>query len=253
MRTVLAITRKELESYFASTIGYIVTTLFLVLTGIFFYIYLVFYLQNAQMAGSYGGGEGMDVAQSIMRPLFSNLGFFGLIVFPLITMRLLAEEKKLGTYELLMTSPVSVPQLVIGKFLGAVSLILVILILTSVYPLVLFIFGKPDAGPILAGYLGLLLLSSAFLAVGILCSSLTENQIVAAVLSFVFLIVFWILNFVTRSEAWYGKLAQYASIYQRFDDFTQGVIKVNDVFYYVSFAFVALFITGIVLQSQRWK
>jgi gliding motility-associated transport system permease protein len=253
MRTILAITRKELETYFASPIAYVVVTLFLILSGIFFYIYLLFYLQNAQMAGAYGGGEGMEVTQTIMRPLFSNLGFFGLIIFPLITMRLISEEKKLGTYELLMTSPVTTVQLVLGKFFGAAALVLLILLLTAVYPLVLSIFGHPDIGPILTGYLGLFLLGSAFLGVGLLCSSLTENQIVAAVLGFVFLVVFWILNFVTRSEAWYGKLAQYASIYQRFDDFTQGVINLNDVFYYVSFAFFALFVTGIVLQSQRWK
>ncbi len=253
MRTVLAITKKELESYFASPIAYVVGTLFLVLAGVFFYIYLIFYLQQAQAAGAYGGGEGMDVAQTIMRPLFSNLGFFGLIIFPLITMKLLAEEKKLGTYELLMTSPVSILQLVLGKFLGAASLVFLMLLMTAVYPLVLAIFGNPDMGPILTGYLGLFLLACSFLAVGLLCSSLTENQIVAAVLGFVFLVIFWILNFVTRSEAWYGKLAQYASIYQRFDDFTQGVISANDVFYYISFAFFALFVTGIVLQSQRWK
>lgn len=249
MRTVLAIIKKELESYFASPIAYVVVTLFLVLSGIFFYIYLLFYLQSAQM----GGGEGMEVTQTIMRPLFSNLGFFGLIIFPLITMRLISEEKKLGTYELLMTSPVSVPQLVLGKFLGAVSLVLLILLMSAVYPIVLAIFGNPDVGPILTGYLGLFLLASAFLAVGLLCSSLTENQIVAAVLGFVFLVIFWILNFVTRSEAWYGKLAQYASLYQRFDDFTQGVISAGDVFYYVGFTFYALFVTGVVLQAQRWK
>jgi ABC-2 type transport system permease protein len=253
MRSILALTRKELESYFASPIAYVVVTLFLILSGIFFYIYLLFYLQNAQMAGQYGGGEGMEVTQTIMRPLFSNLGFFGLIIFPLITMRLLSEEKKLGTYELLMTSPLSIVQLVLGKFFGAVSLVLLILLLTAIYPIVLMIFGNPDMGPILTGYLGLFLLTSAFIAVGLLCSSLTENQIVAAVLGFVFLVIFWILNFVTRSEAWYGKLAQYASLYQRFDSFTQGVISAGDVFYYVGFTFYALFVTGVVLQAQRWK
>ena len=252
MRSILALTKKELESYFASPIAYVVVTLFLILSGIFFYIYLLFYLQSAQMAGQYGG-EGMDVTQTIMRPLFSNLGFFGLIIFPLITMRLVSEEKKLGTYELLMTSPLSIPQLVLGKFLGAVSLVLLILLLSSIYPIVLMIFGNPDLGPILTGYLGLLLLTSSFIAVGLLCSSLTENQIVAAVLGFVFLVIFWILNFVTRSEAWYGKLAQYASLYQRFDNFTQGVISAGDVFYYIGFTFYALFVTGIVLQAQRWK
>jgi gliding motility-associated transport system permease protein len=252
MRAILAITRKELEQYFSSPIAYIVVTLFLILSGIFFYIYLQFYLQNAQMAGQMGG-EATELSQSIMRPFFANISFFFLVIFPLLTMKLLAEEKKMGTYELLMTSPISTFQLILGKFLGALSVMILILLLIGIYPLVLAIFGHPDAGPILTGFLGLLLLGSAFLAVGIFASSITENQIVAAVVGFVFLIIFWIINFLTRSEAWYGKLAQYVSIYQRFDDFTQGVLNVNDVVYYVSFAFFALFVTSVVLQSQRWK
>jgi ABC-2 type transport system permease protein len=253
MRTVLAITKKELEQYFASPVAYVVVTLFLVLISIFFYVYLQEYLRFSQMAAMQGGAENFDVTQSIMRPFFANCSFFFLLIFPLLTMRLFAEEKKLGTYELLMTSPVTIPQLILGKFLGALSLIALILVLLAIYPTVLVVYANPDIGPILTGFLGLLLIGAAFLAVGIFCSSVTENQLVAAVLSLVFLVIFWILNFVTRSEAWYGKMAQYASIYQRFDDFTQGILKLNDVIYYLSFAFFALFITGIVLHSQRWK
>jgi ABC-2 type transport system permease protein len=204
------------------------------------------------MAGQMGG-ESAELSQSIMRPFFANVSFFFLVIFPLLTMKLLAEEKKLGTYELLMTSPISTFQLIVGKFLGAMSVMILILLLIGIYPLVLAIFGHPDAGPILTGFLGLILLGGAFLAVGIFASSVTENQIVAAVLGFVFLIIFWIINFLTRSEAWYGKLAQYVSIYQRFDNFTQGVLNLNDVIYYISFAFFALFVTSVVLQSQRWK
>jgi ABC-2 type transport system permease protein len=252
MRSIIAITRKELEQYFASPIAYIVVTLFLILSGIFFYIYLQFYLQQAQMAAMQGG-EGGDLSQSVMRPFFANVSFFFLVIFPLLTMKLIAEEKKLGTYELLMTSPISTTQLLLGKFFGAFSIMFLILLLLAIYPLILAIFGHPDAGPILTGFLGLLLLGSAFLAVGIFSSSVTENQIVASVIAFVFLIIFWIINFLTRSEAWYGKLAQYVSIYQRFDDFTQGVLNLQDVVYYLSFTFFALFVTGVVLQSQRWK
>lgn len=252
MRPVLAITRKELEQYFASPIAYVVVTFFLILSGIFFYIYLQFYMQQAQQIAMQGGEAG-ELSQSVMRPFFANVSFFFLVIFPLLTMKLIAEEKKLGTYELLMTSPISTAQLLLGKFLGALSLLICILLLLAIYPLILFIFGRPDAGPILTGFLGLILLGSAFLAVGIFCSSITENQIVAAVIAFVFLIIFWIINFLSRSEAWYGKLFQYASIYQRFDEFTQGVLNLNDVVYYISFTFFALFVTGVVLQSQRWK
>jgi gliding motility-associated transport system permease protein len=252
MRTIWAITRKELEQYFASPVAYAVVTLFLILCSIFFYIYLTFYVQNSAMAGQMGG-ENMELSQSVIRPFLSNVSFFFVLILPMLTMRQFAEEKKLGTYELLTTSPITVPQLVLGKYMGVLSFIFCILILASIYPAILLIFGKPDVGPILTGFLGLLLLGSAILAVGIFFSSVTESQIIAVVLSFVFLLVFWIINWLSRSEAWYGKVLQYVSIFQRFDDFTKGVLNLNDAFYFLSFAFFALFATGIVLQSQRWK
>jgi len=252
MRTIFAITRKELEQYFASPIAYVVVSIFMVLSGIFFFLYLKYYLQNATMSGAMGQ-ENMEVSQAIMRPFFANIAFFFLIIFPMLTMRQVAEEKKLGTYELLMTSPVTISQLVLGKFLGTLAFMGSIMVLIATYPIVLFIFGHPDIGPILTGFLGLFLLGGAFLAVGMFCSSVTESQIVAAVLGFVFWLVFWIINFLTSADTWYGKVLQYVSIYQRFEDFTKGIVNLSDVFYYVSFAFFGLFVTGLVLQSQRWK
>jgi len=252
MRTILAITRKEMEQYFASTVGYVVITLFMGLCGFFFYIYLQLYVRNAAMAGQMGG-ETMELSQSILRPFFGNICFFFLLILPVITMKSFAEEKKLGTYELLMTSPITVPQLVLGKYLGAISVMFTILVLVGIFPVILAIFGHPDGGPILTGLSGLFLVGASFLTIGIFYSSVTENQVVAVVLTIITLLVLWVINFATTSEAWYGKVAQYISIFQRFDDFTKGVLNVNDAFYYVSFAFFFLFATGIVLQSQRWK
>jgi len=253
MKTILAITRKELEQYFASPIAYIVVALLMIILGIFFYIYLTLYMQQVAASAQYGG-EGVDLSQNIMRPFFANAAFFFLIIFPMLTMKLFAEEKKMGTYELLMTSPISITQLVIGKYFGVLTLMFAIIVLLLIYPATLYAFGgHPDLGPILTGFLGLFLIGAAFVAIGLFTSSVTDSQIVAAVLCFVFLILFWIINWISRSEAWYGKALQYISIYQRFDDFTKGILNLNDVFYYVSFAVVGLFITGIVLQSQRWK
>lgn len=252
MRTILALTRKELEQYFASPVAYVVVALYLLLCGVFFYIYLGFYVQNVSQAGAFGQ-EAQEVSQSIIRPFLSNVSFFLLFFFPLLAMRLLAEERKLGTYELLMTSPISITQIVLGKYLGVLIFSLLMLVLTGVYPAVLFVFGHPDPGPVLTGFLGLFLLGAAFLAISLFCSSLTESQIVAAVIAYVLLLILWVLNWVVRGESWVGKLCQYASIYQRFDDFTKGILNLNDMFYYVSFAFFALFCTGIVLQRQRWK
>ena len=252
MRTIFAITRKEFEQYFASPVAYIVVALFMLLCGVFFYIFLNIYMQGVSQAGAMGQEAG-ELSQSIVRPFLTNISFFFLMFFPILTMRLLAEEKKMGTYELLMTSPISVPKLVIGKYLGVLALMAVILLLVGLYPVVLIIFGHPDLGPIWTGFLGLFLLGAAFLAIGLFASSLTDSQIVAAVISFVFFLLFWIVNFLSRSDQWYGRLCQYVSIYQRFDDFTKGVLNLNDACYYISLAFFGLFATGIVLQSQRWK
>jgi len=252
MRTILAITRKELEQYFASPIAYIVVALLLFVLGIFYYLYLMEYMRSINEMAQYGGGN-LDVSQTIMRPFFANVSFLFLIKIPKRTIRLVGEWKKLGTDERLMNSPLTVTQLVIGKFLGVVAVMLAILVIFVIYPAILFIFGHPDAGPILTGFLGLFLLGAAFLAFGLFASSLTESQIIAATLGFVFLILFWIINWLSRSEAWYAKLLQYVSIYQRFDDFTKGILNLNDVIYYISFAAFGLFATGVVLQSQRWK
>lgn len=253
MRTILAITRKELEQYFASPIAYIVITLFLILTGGFTWIYLRIYVQNAPMAAQMGA-EAPDVTQNVIRPLISNISFFFVIILPMLTMRQFAEEKKQGTYELLMTSPISITQLVIGKFLGVLTMVVLILLLLGLYPLLLMAFGAHlDPGPLLTGFVGLLLMGAAFIGLGLFASAITKSQIIAVTLSFVFFIMFWIINWMTGMEEWYGKLAQYVSIYQRFEDFTKGVLNLNDAFYFISFAVFGLFITGIVLQSQRWK
>src|SRR5262249_17902830 len=136
MRTILAITRKEFEQYFASPVAYIVVALFMLLCGVFFYIFLNIYMQTVSQAGAMGQEAG-ELSQSIVRPFLTNISFFFLMFFPILTMRLLAEEKKMGTYELLMTSPISIPKLVIGKYLGVLSLMVVILLLVALYPVVL--------------------------------------------------------------------------------------------------------------------
>lgn len=253
MRTILAITRKELEQYFASPIAYVVIALFLILVGVFYGVYLRLYIQNAAMAAQMGG-EGQDVTQNVIRPLIGNISFFFVIILPMLSMRQFAEEKKQGTYELLMTSPITITQLVVGKFLGVMTVVLIVLLLLGLYPLLLMAFGgHPDPGPLLTGFIGLLLLGAAFSGFCLFASAITKSQIIAVMLGFVVFIVFWIINFLTSSEEWYGKLLQYVSIYQRFEDFTKGILNLNDVFYYISFAVFGLFITGIVLQSQRWK
>src|SRR5262249_11387779 len=206
MANIWAIARRELYSYFVSPIAYVVGALFLVVSGFLFSIILG--LSN----------------EASMRSLFGNYAVIFLFIVPALTMRLLAEEQRTGTMELLLTAPVRDSQLVLGKFLGAFLLLLGILAVTAIYPLVLVLAGNPDRGPILAGYLGVILQGAAFLAIGLFASSLTQNQVIAALLAFVILLLLWLAdalgNFTTGRI---GDLFRFLSITRHLDEFPRGM------------------------------
>ena len=196
----------------------------------------------------------MSITDGIIRPLYGNMNVIFLFMVPFITMRLFAEEKKIHTIELLMTSPVTLTEIILGKFLSAFLLVLIMLGLTSVYAVILFTTGNPDLGPILSSYLGTLLLASCYLSIGILFSSVTENQIVAGALTFAAGLFFWLVSWATQSvgPVW-GEILTYLSLISHFNDFSRGLINTTDVFYYLSFIGVGLFLTHRVLDSYRWR
>lgn len=236
MSNVVALTIKELRGYFVSPIAYVVTAGFLVLCGVFFAVILFF------------------AREASLRYLFSNMNVLLLLIAPLLTMRLLSEEHKSGTIELLLTAPVRDYEVVIGKYLAAVLLLAVMLGLTFSYPLVLMAFGEPDWGPILSGYLGIALLGAAFLSIGLLTSSLTQNQIVAAVLSFAALLLLWISGALADFFGpEIGGVVRYLGVMEHFDDFTKGVVDLKNVIYYLSIMAASLFLTVRVLEARRWK
>jgi len=198
----------------------------------------------------------MNLNEMVMTPLLYNMTIVLLLMVPLITMRLFAEEKKLKTEELLLTSPLSVNSVVLGKYLAGLVFFLVMLALTAVYPLVLFQYGSPppESGSILAGYLGLFFLGAAFIAVGLFASSLTENQIVAAVICFVALLLFFIVGWPAESMGTAGgKVLEYLSLIDHFTDFSKGLIDSRHVVYFLSFILFALFITKRSVESMRWR
>jgi ABC-2 type transport system permease protein len=182
------------------------------------------------------------------------MDFIWLMVVPMLTMRLFSEEKKSGTIELLMTSPLSTTQILLGKFFAALSLYMTIVALTLVYCLILELYGDPDWGPIWSAYLGYLLLGGTFIGVGVLASSLTENQIVAVLLAFGALLLLWLIDW---SASFAGPTAAailtYLSIIQHLQDFQRGVIDTGDVVFYLSLTFFTLFLTSRVLESRRWR
>ena len=255
MKNVWVIAKKELRAYFTSPIAYVIITVFLVLVGFFFYnIMLWFNAQAMQMAQNQYYYQQININQMVYQPLFNNMSIILLLMLPLLTMRLFSEEKKIGTEELLYTSPISVNQIILGKFLASLAVLLAMLGLTACLSIFTFIYGNPEVASILIGYLGLFLLGAAFIAIGIFFSSLTENQIVSAILTFGALLLFWVLNWASSSAAglWKGVL-NYVSFLQHFDNMTQGILDTTDVVYYLSFAFFGLFLTHSVIQSRRWR
>jgi ABC-2 type transport system permease protein len=254
MSNVLAIAHKEIRSYFASPIAYIVIGLFALLFGYFYVAILNWFVQQSMQASMGMGGGGLSLNQQFVRPLLLNATVVLLFVLPMITMRTYSEEKRSGTMELLLTSPLTDLQIILGKFVGALTLYASMLAVTLLYVGVLFVFGNPEWKPIATAYLGLLLFGGAFISIGMLISSFTKNQIVAGMITFGVFLLLWVID-------WLGSFAgpaaepiiNYLSITQHFDDFAKGVIDTKHLIYYVSFITFGLFLTAKSVDSERWR
>ena len=237
MRTTTTIALKEFKSYLASPMAYVVTGIFLVLTGVFFALSPSTYLETS------------------VRGLWNPWGSLILLLLAaVLTMRLLAEERKLGTIELLLTAPVRDSEVIIGKFLGSLGILIVMLALTFYYPILLKVFGDPDIGPIFTGYLGLFLLGSTSLAVGLFASSLTSNQIVSSVVAGGILFALWFLGLLANilPEA-LGQVLNHLSLSYYFPDFIQGIIDTRGIVYYLSTTALFLFLAIRSLENSRWS
>jgi ABC-2 type transport system permease protein len=255
MNNVWSLVKKEVRAYFGSPIAYAVMFSFLLLVGYFFYSLVMWFNSQAmQMAQNPYYAQQINVNEMVFSPLFHNMSIVLIFVIPLLTMRLLAEEKKTGTDELLYTSPLTVGQIVLGKYLAALILLVVLLGLTAILSIFVFALGNPELAPWLTGYLGLFLMGAAFIAVGLFFSSLTENQIVAATLTLMTLLLFLLLNWVSAlgSGAW-TKVVSYLSFSEHFEDLTRGILDTKDIVYYLSVSCLGLFLTHSVLQSRRWR
>jgi ABC-2 type transport system permease protein len=253
MRNILAIAHKELRSYFASPIAYIVIGFFALLYGFFFWVTLQYFVQRSMQVNLQPETQGININEIMLRPLFSNAAVIVLFMLPMVTMRTYSEEKRSGTIELLLTSPLTDLQIIVGKFLGAVGLYGVMLLVTLAHVAILFYYGNPEWKPLVAGYTGLLLLGSSFLAMGLFISSLTRNQIVAGIVTFAVALLFWIISWVSNFATGLGELANYLSIIDHFDDFAKGVLDTTHFIYYFSFIGFGLYLTAKSVDSERWR
>jgi ABC-2 type transport system permease protein len=255
MRNILAIAHKELRSYFASPIAYVVIGLFALFYGYFFALMLQVFVRNSMNMGQMGGGQQpMNINQDMLRPVLQNVTILLLFVLPAITMRTYAEERRSGTIELLLTSPVSDIEILLGKFLGALSLYGTMLAVTFIHVGILFVYGNPELKPILTAYLGLLLLGGSFIAVGMFVSTLTTNQIVAYIITFSVLLMLWVISWLgSISTGTFTDITNYLSIVDHFDDFSKGVIDTTHLIYYFSVMTFSLYLTVRSVDSERWR
>jgi ABC-2 type transport system permease protein len=230
-----AIFWKEVKSYFYSPMAYILIGLFMLLTSIFFVPNLMY------QVGSFNN-------------VLANMGFILLFIVPVLTMRILAEDRKNGTEVLLITSPASITSIVVGKYLAVCFVFFVLTVLSFVYPVVLLAFGATFTAELVGGYIGFILLGMTFISVGVFCSSLTESQVVAVIVSYVMLLIMWLAGslggmlggFAAKALGWFSLLTRY-------EDFNRGILGLSPVVYYLSFITVFLFITIRVIEKRRWS
>jgi ABC-2 type transport system permease protein len=254
MRNIVAIAQKELKSYFSSPIAYIVLGFWALLYGYFFFALLQFFVRQSMQMGQFQGPQAMNVNQQMIRPLVQNVTILVLFLMPMVTMRTYSEEKRSGTIELLLTSPITDWQIILGKFFGAMALYGAMLGVTLIHLAVLFIYGRPEWKPIVTAYLGLLLLGGCFISLGLFISSLTKNQIVAGMVTFAVFLLLWIITWIgSFSGPTIDQLTQYLSIVQHLDDFGKGVLDTTHIIYYLSFITFGLFLTAKSVDSERWR
>src|ERR1700733_8608087 len=254
MRNAWIICRKELGSYFVSPVAYLLLTMFAVIFGFFFWNALGFFVFEGMEMQMRGQMVPMNLNEQVIRPLLSNASVIGLFIIPMITMRLFAEEKRTGTIELLVTSPVRDLEIIVGKWLAAMILYSCLLLFTALNFAFLFRYGNPDWKPLVVGYLGLLLQAGTLLALGTFISTLTKNQIIAGAATFGVCLLLWVLEWTSGYEsATWARVLAYFSVITHFESFAKGVIEAKDVIFYLSGIFLGLFFTARSMESLRWR
>jgi len=257
MSGVRAIVKKELRSYFYSPVAYVIIGLFLFAMGVIFAKFVDIY-QRYNAMQRFGQAQGITLDKLAMY-LYQNMAFILCFVTPFLTMKLFAEEKRQQTLELLFTAPLKGGELVIGKFLASYALMLIMVVISFVYVLFMILWGNPEMPIIGTTYLGLLLALSCYISLGALISAMTSSQAIAAIWTFIALLMLWLMQSIGQGITWslgplqLGPLLTYLSPPGHFNSFAEGLIQVKDVVYFVSFTAFMLFLTHRVVESNRWR
>lgn len=250
MRKVLILARRELSAYFYSPMAYVIAALFLLMVGVIFLWGVRVPFLRIEMEPVFRNG-----AKSTLRPLFDVLAYGLAVVVPLLTMRLVSEEFRSGTIETLMTAPVTDTAVVIGKFLGAMALYLLLLAATGVFLALVAIFGKPDWGVAGMGYLGMVLLGATYISVGLFASTLTRHQLVAGLIGIAILLFFTsgLYRMVQEAPPEQAKVLAKLNMISYFADFSRGVFDTRGLVFFVTVTAFFLFISVKVVESRRWR
>jgi len=256
MRNTLTIAGKELQGYFVQPVAYVVLTVFLLLGGWFFFSLLQHFAEMVQMYQMMGGAQQADqlnLNTQVLSAMLHNLSIVLVILMPALTMRVFAEEKRTGTYELLLTAPIRTGEIVAGKFIAAAVFTLIMIALAWIFPLILMLFGNPEVGVMFAGYLALTLLALTFVAVGLFTRSVTQNQIIAAISSFGILILLYVISWPQTGGDTIKGILKYLSLPEHFSTMVRGVIDTSDIVFFLSAILLALFLTQRAVESARWR
>ena len=253
MSGTLVIARKELRQLFSSPIAYVALGMFFVISGfLFFSLVGVYTVQVLQLQGT--APPDFNPTRLIFTPLYQDTSFVLILLVPVLTMRLVSEEDRTHTMELLATSPVTSTAILAGKYLAALVLFLVLLAVSAYMPLSLALIGRLDWGLLASTYIGLSLLGGAFLAIGLFASTLNENQIVSAAIGFALLLLFWVLGFAQQAS---GSASQQIlsalSFSTHFTNLSGGVVDTRDVLFFLSLSFFFLFLGVLTLESRKWR
>ena len=255
MKNSWIIAKRDLGSFFNSPIFYVITTVFLIIYSYIFVNILSFFSMQSMQSGQFQQmGIALNINEMVIEPSFQNMAVVLLLIIPIITMRSFAEEKKSKTFRLLLSSPVHLKEIIWGKFLACMIVITVMVLISSYSIGFLFMIGEPDIGPVLTGYLGILLTAGCYVSIGIFASSLTENQIVAAVITFGFSLFMWVIGWGAQTaNSTTGQVLEYLSVIEHMDRFLKGMIETSDLAYYLSFIIFGLFLCYRTLDSNRWR
>ena len=263
MGAIGAIAGKEIRVYLTTWVSYVIFAIFMLITAFFFQRLVVEYQLQSLEFGQYAKHmlAQMNLTDWVIGPLLQNVVVFFVFMLPILTMRLIAEERSGKTLALLLTSPIRPIEIVIGKYIAGVVLMGIMLVLTLIFPLLLEGFGSGsvdtlilDWNSIATGYLGMFLLGAGFVAIGLFASSLTESQIVAVVISFFITLMFIVIGIASKgqSETW-AQIINYISATSHVEHFLRGIIRLQDVVYYLSMSFVGVFLSYRVVEAERWR